>query len=226
MRRKRLILACALVTMTILLVGDVLAADRPAFCGTKAWQPIIHEASERFDVPRAWLTAVIQAESAGCTIVNGKPTISAAGAMGLMQLMPSTWLEYRARLQLGDDPFQAHENIFAGAAYLRDLYLRYGAEGFLAAYQAGPERYEEFLRDGRPLPRATLEYVARVQRAIEKMDTNAAMVPSPAAPAASPLFVVLSPARTNVDSTLKQQRNVRLFVPLSRKSLLAAESGK
>jgi len=48
----------------------------------------------------------------------------------------------------------------AGAAYLRELLDRYGSPGFLAAYNAGPARYEDHLTTGRALPAETQAYVA------------------------------------------------------------------
>ena len=215
MTRSLTIAGCTLAVIAVFFGRNVFAAERTPFCGIQAWQSIVREAARRFELPHAWLDAVILAESAGCTALNGKPTVSAAGAMGLMQLMPATWREYRARLGLGDDPYQARDNIFAGAAYLHELYERYGEDGFLAAYQAGPRRYEELIRDGRLLPRATIEYVARVQRAIERIDAKSSPVPLPAAPAASPLFVVLTSRPANADRTTHSQFGARLFVPLS-----------
>ena len=67
------------------------------------------------------------------------------GAMGLMQIMPKTWTELRARYGLGANSYDPRDNILAGAAYIRELYDRYGAPGFLAAYNAGPGRYERHL---------------------------------------------------------------------------------
>ena len=64
--------------------------------------------------------------------------ISPKGAMGLMQLMPETWAALRARYGLGRDAFDPHDNILAGAAFLREMHDRYGSPGFLAAYNAGP----------------------------------------------------------------------------------------
>ncbi|RUV84130.1 lytic transglycosylase domain-containing protein, partial [Mesorhizobium sp. M5C.F.Ca.IN.020.14.1.1] len=88
---------------------------------------------------------------------------SPAGAMGLMQVMPGTWRELRARYALGDDPFDPRDNIFAGTAYLREMLDRYGTIGaMLAAYNAGPSRYDEYLATGRPLPAETRAYVARL----------------------------------------------------------------
>ncbi|MGZ5871781.1 MAG: lytic transglycosylase domain-containing protein [Bradyrhizobium sp.] len=85
---------------------------------------------------------------------------SSRGAMGLMQIMPRTWNELRARHGLGADPYDPHDNILAGTAYIRELHDRYGTPGFLAAYNAGPGRYERHLTTGRPLPDETQVYVA------------------------------------------------------------------
>ena len=86
--------------------------------------------------------------------------------MGLMQIMPNTWSELRSRYGFGADPFDPRDNIAAGAAYLRELFDRYGEHGFLAAYNAGPGRYEDHLVTGRPLPPETLLYVAAVSSLI------------------------------------------------------------
>lgn len=216
MSRNLLIAGWLLASIFGLLGGDVLAADRPVFCGTTPWQSAIHEASDRSGIPFAWIEAVIEAESAGCAVTNGKPTTSRAGAMGLMQLMPTTWAEYRARLRLGDDPFDARDNIMAGAMYLRDLYDHYGSEGFLAAYQAGPERYEESMREGRPLPRETLDYIVRVQRAIVRINSRSPRLASPAVSGASPLFVTLTASRPVGEPSVEHALDTRLFVPLSQ----------
>jgi hypothetical protein len=92
--------------------------------------------------------------------------------MGLMQIMPKTWTELRARYGLGADPFDPHNDILAGAAYIRELYDRYGAAGFLAAYNAGPGRYERHLATGRPLPDETQAYVATLAPVINRARTN------------------------------------------------------
>lgn len=90
---------------------------------------------------------------------GGDPrAVSQKGAVGLMQIMPATWTELRSRHGLGDDPFDPHDNIIAGAAYLREMHDRYGAPGFLAAYNAGPARYEEHRLLGIPLPGETRAY--------------------------------------------------------------------
>ena len=114
----------------------------------------IIEASLRFGVPVSWIRAVIRAESPG----DGR-AVSPKGAMGLVQIMPETWSDLRFRYDLGADPFDPHDNIAAGAAYLRELHDRYGDPGFWAAYNAGPARYEAHLAIGQPLPDETRTYV-------------------------------------------------------------------
>jgi D-alanyl-D-alanine carboxypeptidase len=121
------------------------------------WAPYIHEASGRFGVPELWVRRVMRQESGG-----QEDVISWAGAMGLMQVMPDTYEDLRARYNLGDDPFDPHNNILAGTAYLREMYDRFGAPGFLAAYNAGPNRLDRYLNDGTPLPVETVNYVASI----------------------------------------------------------------
>jgi hypothetical protein len=137
-------------------------ADRPVYCGTERWRSLIAEAGTRFEIPEVWLHAVLRAESAGCNAIDGHPITSTAGAMGLMQLMPATWNEFRGRLELGNDPYNPRDNILAGVAYLRELYDRYGSPGFLAAYHAGPERYEAYRLGESSLLAATLDYLHRI----------------------------------------------------------------
>ncbi|WP_408743886.1 lytic transglycosylase domain-containing protein [Acetobacter persici] len=72
--------------------------------------------------------------------------------------------ELRAALNLGADPYDPRDNITAGAAYLRWLHDRYGDAGFLAAYNAGPGRYEQLLTSGKTLPDETRKYAAKVIR--------------------------------------------------------------
>jgi hypothetical protein len=79
-----------------------------------------------------------------------------------MQLMPETYAEMRAKYRLGDDPFDPRDNILAGAAYLREMLDRYGAPGFLAAYNAGPARLEDALAGRQPLPEETHRFLVFV----------------------------------------------------------------
>jgi D-alanyl-D-alanine carboxypeptidase len=121
------------------------------------WGPYIREASGRFGVPEQWIREVMRQESDG-----QEQAVSSAGAMGLMQIMPDTFDDLRQRYTLGDDPFEPHDNIMAGAAYIREMYDRYGAPGFLAAYNAGPYRLDSYLGGSDSLPDETVNYVASI----------------------------------------------------------------
>lgn len=126
------------------------------------WGPYIVEAAQRFDVPETWIREVMRAESGGDLYRNGDLVTSGAGAMGLMQVMPGTYDELRERHTLGDDAYDPHNNILAGAAYIREMYDIYGSPGFLAAYNAGPRRLDDYLANQRDLPTETRRYVAKI----------------------------------------------------------------
>lgn len=117
----------------------------------------VDEAAIRFGIPHAWIYAVMRQESGGQT-----SAISAKGAIGLLQLMPSTWRDLTLEFGLGDDPFEPRANILAGAAYMRRMYDRFGAPGFLAAYNFGPERYARSLVQGSALPLETQNYLRKL----------------------------------------------------------------
>lgn len=147
----------------------------------------VAEASQRFGIPVAWIRALMRVESA-----NDVRAVSPKGAMGLMQIMPDTWDYLRARYRLGGDPFDPRENILAGTAYMRELYDRYGAPGFLAAYNAGPGRYDDHLANGRPLPAETRAYVAQLAPLVGGDASPAVVAVAAADPQAwtrAPLFI-------------------------------------
>ena len=149
----------------------------------------IAEAAQRFELPASWIRAILKAES------NGDPrAVSPKGAMGLMQVMPDTWAELRVRYRLGGNPYDPHDNIIAGSAYIRALYDRYGSPGWIAAYNAGPGRYEASLR-GRPLPNETRSYVATVAPNLDRGVTTIAAIDRFAWTRA-PLFIA-QPDRTS-----------------------------
>jgi soluble lytic murein transglycosylase-like protein len=126
------------------------------------WQAFIDEAALRFGVPASWIRAVMATESSGQTLRDGRPITSSAGAIGLMPLIPETYAEMRLRHGLGADPYDPHDNIMAGVAYLRAMYDRYGYPGLFAAYNAGPARFDEYLLRGVSLPDQTLHYLLSI----------------------------------------------------------------
>src|SRR4051812_30249907 len=142
----------AVARLIAIAAAALLGLGAPAQAQVDRWAAEIAEGSARFGIPEDWIRRVMQAESDGRTQFGGTPIVSRAGAMGLMQLMPRTWLEMRAANGLGADPFDPHDNIVAGAAYLRAMYNRFGYPGLFAAYNAGPRRYADHLVNGSPLP--------------------------------------------------------------------------
>lgn len=162
-------------------------AERPS--RVDPYAAFVTEAAQRFGIPEAWIRAVMRVESRGDV-----RAVSPKGAMGLMQIMPDTWASLRARHGLGTNPYDPRDNILAGAAYLREMHDRYGSPGFLAAYNAGPGRYEEYLA-GRPLPAETRAYVAMLAPVLGGSEIIAPVMVATADPLAwtrSALFVVQS----------------------------------
>ena len=193
----------------------------------------IAEAAQRFELPAAWIRAILATES------NGHPrAVSPKGAMGLMQVMPATWGDLRVRQRLGSDPYDPHDNIIAGAAYIRLLYDRYGTPGWIAAYNAGPGRYEASLK-GRPLPPETRAYVATVAPNLDGSGNPGATVLAAADPLSwsrAPLFIAQPTSKPAADlvpgeraskdtSTMPIVRDVSAIVPQSD-GLFIARAGE
>jgi hypothetical protein len=114
------------------------------------YDEIIAAVSEAHGVDPLLVRALIQVES------NYKPRAkSPRGAMGLMQLMPSTAKEYNVR-----NPFDPRANIEAGIKRLKILIDRWGTEVALAAYNAGEGAVTKF--NGIPPYQETRDYVTRI----------------------------------------------------------------
>lgn len=147
----------------------------------------------------------MQVESAGRV-----RAVSSAGAMGLMQIMPATWAELRIRHRLARDPFDPRDNILGGTAYLREMFDRFGSPGFLAAYNAGPERYQQHLDTGRALPRETRVYMATLLPMIgfDARANDTAAVPPPPDWREAPLFVERSEGNSAADRPQVRRRLV------------------
>ncbi|OYX67155.1 MAG: transglycosylase [Rhizobiales bacterium 17-65-6] len=174
-----------------------------------SYAAFIDEAAQRFELSASWIRAVLRAESGG-----DPRAVSPAGAMGLMQIMPVTWDELRVHHGLGADPFDPRDNILAGAAYLRQLHDRYGSiRAMLAAYNAGPARYEASLAGGR-LPPETRNYIAALAPIIDKDSAAGAtglVRPMAQSWQEAPLFAT-PPARSNPDdAALLAPRSDALF---------------
>lgn len=114
-------------------------------------------AADKYGLPRSLVRSVMAAESGFQPAAR-----SPKGAVGLMQLMPST-----AR-DLGADPEDPAQNVDAGARYLRELLEKYhgGLRHALAAYNAGPQAVDKY--QGVPPYPETIDYVGKVERDFEK----------------------------------------------------------
>lgn len=168
--------AFGIATLTLLVSPPALAQISPAAMQSGTSVNIhVTQAAQRFGIPEHWIWSVMRVESAGHLRAT-----SSAGAMGLMQLMPATWGLMRRRYDLGSDPYEPHDNILAGAAYLREMHDRYGPTGMLAAYNAGPGRYEDYLLRGRPLPSETIAYIAKLTPMIGSRNAVPSASPLPA----------------------------------------------
>jgi soluble lytic murein transglycosylase-like protein len=163
-RARRFRQAISVGVAVALLVGRAVHAEPVGTGGvhveTDSFAATVTEDARRSGLPVSWIQAVMQAEGAG-----DARAVSPKGAMGLMKIMPETWASLRLCYGLGADPFDPHDNIVAGAAYLRELHDRYGSPDFLAAYNAGPARYEDHVATGRPLPAETRAYVGNARPA-------------------------------------------------------------
>jgi soluble lytic murein transglycosylase-like protein len=131
---------------------DVLGEEAVATTGQvdNPYAELIASMSEAHGVDANLVRALIQVES------NYRPTAkSPRGAMGLMQLMPSTAREYNVR-----NPYDPKSNVSAGVKHLKSLIDRWGVELGLAAYNAGEGAVKKF--NGIPPYRETRTYVSRI----------------------------------------------------------------
>jgi soluble lytic murein transglycosylase-like protein len=117
-----------------------------------SYQRIIYSKADKYRIEPSLVSAVIKVESNW-----DAKAISHKGAMGLMQLMPSTAKEMNIK-----NPFDPEENIEGGTRYLRYLLDKFDGDInlALAAYNAGPGKIEKFR--GIPPFKETKQYVKRI----------------------------------------------------------------
>ena len=162
-------------------LGGELSAGTSALIAQ--WTPYIKEASHRFGIAEDWIKAVMRMESGGHTnAADGTPITSKTGAMGLMQLMPETWRDMQQQYGLGQNPYDPHDNVLAGAAYLRWLYEKFGFPKMCAAYNAGPATETQHSAGLRELPDETRNYVRGIAHILgsKAPETEVAGAPIPA----------------------------------------------
>jgi soluble lytic murein transglycosylase-like protein len=118
---------------------------------------LVDAAAKKNGLPSNFVHSVVAAESA-----YQPNAVSPKGAIGLMQLMPATAKAY------GADPNDPAQNVEAGAAYLRELLIKYNGDPqrALAAYNAGPGAVDKY--NGVPPYAETQTYIERVLRKYKK----------------------------------------------------------
>jgi soluble lytic murein transglycosylase-like protein len=127
-----------------------------------AYDDLIEEAAERFDIDSDLIHAVIQAESSFNPLAE-----SPVGAQGLMQLMPVVQQERGV-----DDPFDPRQNIMAGTEHLKRLLDHHGGDIALAlaSYNAGAGNVARYR--GVPPFKETRNYVRKIRRLIADADAD------------------------------------------------------
>jgi soluble lytic murein transglycosylase-like protein len=169
------------------------------------WDPLIIQASKRVGIPADWIRAVMRQESGGRTMLDEtQRMVSSAGAMGIMQVMPQTYAEMRAQYHLGADPYDPHDNVMAGAAYLRFLQGKYGYPAMFAAYNDGPGEWENHVQNGRALPDETKNYVQAIGKSLHD--------PSMVAPEVEKTELT-RPDGTKFDVDITKVSSIRAVVP-------------
>jgi soluble lytic murein transglycosylase-like protein len=135
------------------VIGTSFRATRAADSRfANSYDRFIEKYASHYQVSSQLVRAVIQVESG----FNPR-TVSAKGAMGLMQLMPATAIEMGV-----SNPFDPEQNIRGGVAYLAYLLNRYRDQRLaLAAYNAGPEVVARYGSRVPPFAE-TRKYVAQV----------------------------------------------------------------
>jgi len=147
----------ALLVLAVTLLGAGLFSASSSDL-QRLYDPIVQRVARDHGIDAGFIHAVIRAES------NYDPfALSAKGAMGLMQLMPDTAIQYGVR-----NVFDPAQNIEGGTKYLKDLMRLYNGktELVLAAYNAGQEAVRKY--GAIPPYPETQEYIKRVRATYDK----------------------------------------------------------
>ena len=135
---------CVIVFLTSFVHGDPqLKAE---------YDDLIQSIARKYRVEHTLIHSIIRAESN-----YDRFAVSSKGALGLMQLMPATAIQYGVK-----NVFDPRENIEGGVKYLKDLIKLYNGKTdlVLAAYNAGQEAVRKF--NGIPPYKETRNYISKI----------------------------------------------------------------
>jgi soluble lytic murein transglycosylase-like protein len=149
---KRTFTALLLLALVPCLVAATAADLR------KLYAPVVKKVAGKYRIDPELIHIIIRAESNYEVFA-----ISDKGAMGLMQLMPATALQYGVK-----NVFDPAQNIEGGVRYLKDLVKLYGGKTklVLAAYNAGQEAVRKY--KGIPPYPETRSYIAGIMQNYKK----------------------------------------------------------
>lgn len=135
--------------------GRVACISPSALPAERSLSGLIDWAAVQFGVRPSFLRAIVACESN-----FNHAAVSRAGARGLAQIMPQTAQDLGVP---ADGLWDPKINLYSAAKYIRLLVARYGnnLDNVLIAYNAGPA----YVETGRPPPKETVAYVARVKSA-------------------------------------------------------------
>lgn len=176
---------------------EVSVVIRPDYSG------YVHQAASKYDLEPELIKAVITTESNG-----NHRAVSRKGAMGLMQLMPSTANDLNV-----SNPFNPEENIEGGTKYLRQLLERFNGNLTLAlaAYNSGPKTVEKY--GAVPPILETRQYVKKVFSLYNgKKKYEFSEISSPSQAQSSPMYKIVLDDGTILftNATLEKNSKTRL----------------
>lgn len=146
-RRTRVLLLFLLLALAIAFVLSSTKGQLAKQLYPRHYEIYVHQYAREYDVPEPLVYAVIRNESD-----FDRHAVSSVGAVGLMQMLPDTYV-WLADYHLHEDAdpsalTDAKTNIRFGVYYLRWLYDRYGSwMEACAAYNAGHGNVDRWLKD-------------------------------------------------------------------------------
>jgi soluble lytic murein transglycosylase-like protein len=147
--------------------SPAVGADATLNSSSMSYAQMFQSIGAQYDLDWRMLAAQAYIESGFDTLA-----LSSAGAMGLMQVLPSTWREW-APAANANDPFDSYSNVRVAAVYLDYLRVQLARQGYpetewmLVAYNWGIDRLNDFLAGGgdwQELPEARRRYAEEILR--------------------------------------------------------------